>query len=128
MSLFTRAFNKVGGYDRLATSFPGGPEPPGLRWERQCVQFGRGVRYDWCVTIVVTQTGVWLQARPPAQGVQAAIFLPWRAFSAARPVRLYWRSAVQLTCGAPAVGEITVFQPVWDAAAPYWSAAREYGG
>ena len=29
---------------------------------------------------------------------------------------LYWRDAVRLTCGDPAAGTITVWQPVWDAA------------
>jgi hypothetical protein len=66
MSIFTRAFNKLGGYDQLAARFPGGPDPQGARRDRQCVQFGRSMRYDWCVSIIVTQAGVWLQARPPA--------------------------------------------------------------
>ena len=77
MSIFTRAFNKLGGYDSLAERFPGGPEPQGQRWERRCVEFGGSMRYDWCVTIVAAADGLWLQARPPAQGTQAAIFVPW---------------------------------------------------
>ena len=77
MSIFTKAFNKLGGYDSLAERFPGGPEPKGQRWERRCVQFGNSMRYDWCVTIVVAADGLWLQARPPLQGTQKAIFVPW---------------------------------------------------
>jgi hypothetical protein len=123
MSIFTKAFNKVGRYDQLAARFPGGPEPQGPRWDRRCVEFGRTMRYDWCVTIVVAQDGLWLQARPPAQGTQAAIFVPWGEISYVKPVRLYWRQAVCLTCGEPAVGTITVWQPVWDAAGPVWQAA-----
>ena len=68
MSIFTKAFNRLGGYDGLAERFPGGPEPQGQRWERRCVQFGDSMRYDWCVTIVVAADGLWLQARPPAAG------------------------------------------------------------
>jgi len=30
---------------------------------------------------------------------------------------------VQLTCGEPPAGKITVWQPVWDAAGPLWQAA-----
>ena len=41
---------------------------------------------------------------------------------------LYWRQAVRLTCGRPAAGTITVWQPVWDAAGPLWEAARPAGG
>ena len=84
MSIFTRAFNKLGGYDSLAERFPGGPEPQGQRWEQRCVQFGRSMRYDWCVTIVVAADGLWLQARPPLQGTQAAIFVPWAEIREAR--------------------------------------------
>lgn len=127
MSIFTRAFNKLGGYDQLAARFPGGPDPQGAHWDRQCVQFGRSMRYDWCVSLIVTQAGVWLQARPPAQGTQAAIFIPWAEIRQAQPVLLYWRRAVRLTCGEPAAGTITVWQPVWDVAGPLWQAARGRG-
>ena len=123
MSIFTKAFNKLGGYDGLARRFPGGQEPQGQHWERRCVQFGASMRYDWCVTIVVTAGGLWLQARPPAQGTQAAILVPWAEIREARPTRLYWRQAVRLTCGEPAAGSITVWQPVWDVAGLLWQAA-----
>jgi hypothetical protein len=124
MSIFTRAFNKFGGYGDLARRFPGGPEPAGQRWERRCVEFGNTMRYDWCVTIVVAAEGLWLQARPPAQGTQAAIFVPWAEIREARSALLYWRRAVRLTCGAPVAGTITVWQPVWVVAEPLWQAAR----
>jgi hypothetical protein len=125
VSIFTKAFNKLGGYDRLAERFPGGPEPSGEHWERRCVEFGRSMRYDWCVTIVVAADGLWLQARPPAQGTQAAIFVPWAEIREAKPTRLYWREAVRLTCGEPAAGTITVWRPVWDAAGPLWHSVGE---
>jgi hypothetical protein len=98
VSIFTKAFNKLGGYDSLAERFPGGPEPQGQRWERRCVQFGSSLRYDWCVTIVAAAAGLWLQARPPAQGTQAAILVPWAEIRAAQRAMLYWRHAVRLTC------------------------------
>ena len=123
MSIFTKAFNKLGGYDALAARFPGGPEPQGQHWQKQCVEFGKTMRYDWCVTIVVTVEGLWLQARPPAQGTQAPIYVPWAEIRDVRPARLYWRKAVCLSCGEPAAGTITVWQPVWDAAGPLWQAA-----
>ncbi len=123
MSIFTRAFNKLGRYDELAARFPGGPQPEGPTWQRRCVMFDKTMRYDWCVTIVVAADGLWLQARPPAQGTQAAILVPWTEIGAVRPTRLYWRRAVCLSCGEPAAGVITVWQPVWDAAGPLWQAA-----
>ena len=122
MSIFTRAFNKLG-YDGLAQRFPGAGEPQGPRWEKTCVQFG-SMRYRWCVTVVVAQEGLWLQARPPLQGVQQAIIVPWTEIHEVGSALLYWRQAVCLTCGDPAAGTLTVWQPVWDAAAPVWHAAR----
>jgi len=127
MSIFTRAFNKLGGYDGLAERFPGGPEPQGQRWDRQCVEFGGRMRYDRCVTVIAAGDGLWVQARPPAQGTQAAIFVPWAEIREERPVRLYWHKAVRLTCGEPAAGSITVWQPVWDGAGPLWEAAWRTG-
>lgn len=124
MSIFTRAFNKLGGYDALAERFPGASEPVGSRWANRCVQFGRSMRYDWCVTIVVASDGLWLQAKPPLQGTQRPIFVPWGEIREVRRTLLYWRQAVCLGCGDPAVGTITVWQPVWDAAGPLWQAAR----
>ena len=123
MSIFTRAFNKLGGYDRLAERYPGATEPQGMRWDRQCVEFGGAMRYDWCTTLIVGQSGLFVQARPPAQGIQAALFVPWSEIRDVRRVRLYWRRAVRLTCGEPPAGTITVWQPVWDAAGPLWQDA-----
>jgi len=128
VNIFTRAFNRLGGYDGLAERFPGGAEPQGSRWENRCVQFGRSMRYDWCVTVIAAPDGLWLQARPPLQGMQAPIFVPWAEIRAAETTMLYWRRAVRLTCGEPAAGTITVWQPVWDAAGPLWEAARPAGG
>lgn len=134
MSIFTRAFNRLGGYDDLAARFPGqarcpgSGEPEGRRWDKRCVQFGRSMRYDWCVTIVVAADGLWVQAQPPAQGTQAAIFVPWGEIRDVQSTFLYWRQAAQLTCGEPAAGTITVWQPVWDAAGPLWQAARTAAG
>jgi hypothetical protein len=125
VSIFTKAFNKLG-YDGLVARFPGTTQPQGPLWEDRCVQFG-SMRYDWCVTIVVAADGLWLQARPPAQGTQAAINVPWAEIRAAQPAMLYWRRAARLTCGQPAAGTITVWQPVWDAAGPVWQAAQVAG-
>jgi hypothetical protein len=124
MSIFTKAFNRLGGYEQLATRFPGAGEPQGARWDVRCVQFGRSMRYDWCVTIIVSQQGLWVQAKPPLQGVQTAICVPWAEIRDVRETMLYWRKAVRLACGEPEVGTITVWQPVWDAAGPLWEAAR----
>jgi hypothetical protein len=127
LSIFTRAFNRLGGYDSLAGRFPGSSEPQGQRWEKRCVQFGRSMRYDWCVALIVADSGLWVQARPPLQGTQAAIFVPWAEIRDVRRTMLYWRQAVCLTCGEPAAGTITVWQPVWDVAGPLWQAARAAG-
>jgi hypothetical protein len=122
VSIFTKAFNKLG-YDALTARFPGPAQPQGAAWERTCVQFG-SMRYRWCVTIVVGPDGLWLQARPPLQGLQQPIFLPWAEIRVVNSTLLYWRRAVRLTCGEPAAGTVTVWQPVWDAAGPLWQAAR----
>jgi hypothetical protein len=125
VSIFTRAFNKLG-YNGLAARFPGATQPQGPRWENRCVQFG-SMRYDWCVTIVVGHEGLWLQPRPPLQGAQPPVFVPWSDIRDVQPTLLYWRRAVRLVCGEPAAGTVTVWQPVWDAAGPLWQAARTGG-
>jgi hypothetical protein len=123
MSIFTKLFNRAGGYDALAARFPGGPEPQGVRWERQSVMFANTVAYKFCVTVVVADEGLWLQARPPAQGLQPAIFVPWRDVARAERVTLYWRAGVRLVCGRPEAGRVTVYRQIWDAAEPHWRAA-----
>jgi len=124
MSIFTKLFNRAGGYGDLAARFPGGSEPQGRRWERQSVMFANTVAYKFCVTVVVAEEGVWLQARPPAQGLQAAIMVPWRDVARAEPVTLYWRAGVRLICGQPETGRVTVYREIWDIAEPHWGAAR----
>jgi hypothetical protein len=125
VSIFTKAFNKLG-YDSLAQRFPGATEPQGERWENRCVQFG-SMRYDWCVTVIAARDGLWLQARPPLQGTQQAILVPWAEIRDVKSTLLYWRRAVRLTCGDPVAGSVTVWQPVWDVAGPLWQTARAGG-
>ena len=62
MSIFTRAFNKFGGYDELAGRFPCATEPQGTRWDHQCVEFGGTMRYDWCTTLTAGKITVWQPA------------------------------------------------------------------
>lgn len=83
MSIFTRAFTKFGGYDKFAERYPCATEPEGGCWDHQCPEFGGTMRYDWCTTLIVRQAGLYVQARPPAQGVQAEIFVPWSEIRAA---------------------------------------------
>lgn len=125
MGIIARAFNKLGGYDELAARFPGSPRPPdGPRWDATSVGFRRSMRYEWCVTVVVARSGLWLQARPPLQGNQAAVFLPWADIRGVEGARLFWMRAVRLTCGSPEAGTVTLPQSVWTTAAPLWSAAQ----
>jgi hypothetical protein len=125
VSIFTKAFNRLG-YDSLVARFPGETRPQGPRWENRCVQFG-SMRYDWCVTIVVGQDGLCLQPKPPLQGVKRPVFVPWGEVREVRSTLLYCRRAVRLACGEPAAGTVTVWRPVWDAAAPFRDAARGSG-
>jgi hypothetical protein len=116
MSIFTRVFNRAGGYDDLAVRFPGGPEPQGARWDGQSVMFANTVAYKFCVTVVVADDGIWVQARPPAQGVQPAIFVPWAGVARVESVRLYWRAATRVHCGDPEAGVFTVWRHIWETA------------
>jgi len=92
MSIFTRAFNKFGGYDEFSDRFPGATKSEGTRWDHQCVEFGGTMRYDWCTTLSVARSGLYVQARPPARGVQAAMFVPQPVWDAAGPL---WQAAWQ---------------------------------
>lgn len=124
MSIFTRAANRAGGYAALAARYPGGPEPPGRRWDRQSVMFANTVAYKFCVRVVVAADGLWLQARPPAQGTQSAIFVPWREIVRVEPVRLYWQAAMRVVCGEPEVGHFRLRRHIWQEADASWRAAR----
>ena len=124
MSVFTRLFNRLGGYDQLAARYPCPSEPQGLRYDRQSVEFGGAMRYKWCTTVILAPEGLYVQARPPGQGVQPAIFVPWADIVRVDPVRLYWRKAARATCGTPLVGSITVWQAVWEAASGLWAARQ----
>ena len=49
--------------------------------------------------MIVAGDGLWVQAKPPMQGTQPAILVPWAEISAAHPATLYWRRATTLHCG-----------------------------
>lgn len=110
MSL-TKLLTRLGGYDRLAASYPAHGEPAGERFDRDTVQFG-SVRWKWCTTVIVSGAGLYVQARPPVIGTLPPVLIPWHEITHVEPTRLYWQRTALLTVGEPAVVKLKVLPRV----------------
>lgn len=113
-------FVQASGYNRLAERYPAGGEPEGPAYTMQTVQIGP-VRYRRCVTVHVSDQGLYLQSRlfyaryPP-------ILIPWDEVVRVERSRIYlWSQARLLAIGEPEVGTIRVEMGLFKLIQPYLS-------
>ena len=113
-------FVQLSGYDGLAERYPADREPEGPAYAMQTVQIGP-VRYRRCVTVHVSDQGLYLQprfflARYPA------ILIPWDQVVRVQPSKIYaWSQARLLAIGEPEVGTIRVEMGLFKLIQPYLS-------
>ena len=79
---------------------------------KQTVKVGV-VRYRGCVTVNIGTEGLFLWVRPPL-GRQGKFLIPWGEIKRVKKGRLYGLQGVCLSIGDPEVGEITVYQGLFD--------------
>lgn len=117
--LMWRILANIGGWPRFAERFPGPAEPTGHVQTGQTVRIG-AVRYRFCVTIGVSDQGLYLAAKllVPWMSHQPML-IPWSEFKSASKSILYWRSGVQLSICEPSIGHITLYRSFYDQIQPY---------
>ena len=106
-------FARSGGYAALAERFATTGSPPAFVLHRQTVMLDRTVAYKFCVTLGASAAGLYVHPQPKGLGGHPAVLIPWDQVQRAERARLYWRPGVRLTIGEPRIGELTVFEPLY---------------
>ena len=99
-------FARLSGFARFSERYPASGKLEGPAYARQTVQIGP-VRYRRCVTVHVSDRGLYLQPRilltryPP-------VLIPWDEIKGVTDTRIYWARAKRLSIGEPQVGAVSV--------------------
>ena len=105
-------FKRRSGYARLAVLYPAIAPPEGSVLRAQTVQFG-AVRYTRCVTVGVTDDGLFFKIVSRSLGRHRSIQLPWGEVRATYPSQLRGREAIELVIGAPQIASVRVLAPLY---------------
>jgi hypothetical protein len=112
-----RVFGRVSGLNRLAQAYPALRAPAGPTLTGQTVQIG-AVRYRRCVTVNVSEAGLYLWVRPVLSKHQP-ILIPWSEVKQVRETVLYWQRAMRLSIGMPELATVTLQMNLFDLVRPY---------
>lgn len=112
-----RVFGRVSGLNRLGQVYPAPGAPAGPVLAGQTVQIGT-VRYRRCVTVNVSDAGLYLWARPILTRHQP-ILIPWSEVRQVQETMLYWQRAMRLSIGAPEVGSVTLLMGLFALVSPH---------
>lgn len=105
-------FARVSGLNKLVERYPTTRDPGQAEQIKQTVKVGV-VRYRGCVTVGIGTEGLFLWVRPPL-GRQGKFLIPWDEIKRVKKGRLYGLQGVCLSIGDPEVGEITVYQSLFE--------------
>jgi hypothetical protein len=114
----SHVFVHASGWSQLASLYTAKYQPQGTLFEHVHVRVG-AVRYRNGATVVVSPLGLYLAASALVVSQHPPLLIPWNAFSAVQPTRIYWLSAMAMIVGTPPVATIAVLERVYRAAQPY---------
>ena len=120
--LLTKLSLRSSGLTQLAERYPTRDFPAGQTFAGQTVQVGE-VRYRKCATMWLCREGLWLwvQAGLTQSG---PLLIPWDEVTGVQPARLYGRKGARLSIGDPAVGAVTLYEPLFQAMSAYLPPTR----
>ncbi len=112
-----RVFGRVSGLNRLAQAYPAPSVPQAPTLTGRTVKVG-AVQYRRCVTVGVSEAGLYLWVRPVLSKHQP-VLIPWSEVKQVRETVLYWQRAMRLSIGMPEVATVTVLMNLFDMMRPY---------
>ena len=116
-------FSKASGLNKLIEHYPATHDPGQAGQIKQTVKIGV-VRYRGCVTVSIGPEGLFLWVRSPL-GRQGKLMIPWDEIVQVRKGRLYGLQGMCLSIGEPEVGEITVYQGLFEQMKMYFRGVEQ---
>jgi hypothetical protein len=105
----------AGGWSRLARSYRAAGKPAGRSFWMQSARIG-WVDYNGCLTIRVSQDGLYLSVWPLLRLAHPPLLLPWSALQVLAVRDRWWSRAVTLAVGTPPQARLRLPLHVVDAA------------
>lgn len=103
----------MGGWRRLAESFPAQDQPRGRRFFMQSGKVGI-VNYGSCLTIYSAPDGLYLSVWFPFRLGHQPLFIPWSAIRRAKTHRFLWTETVAFEVGSPSVGTLQLSKKIFE--------------
>jgi hypothetical protein len=103
----------LGGWRRLAESFPARGEPSGRRFSMQGGRVGP-VKYGGCLTIYSSPEGLYLSVWLPFRLGHPPLFIPWDAVRNATARRSFWAERIVFDVGSPSVATLQLPTKVFE--------------
>lgn len=98
-------FAKVGGWTALSSKYRATDRPTGKTLYLQSGAIG-SVRYGSCLTLRVSEGGLYLAVLPPFRLAHPPLFIPWGEFHNIREKRVLFGRIVTMDVGMPVVATL----------------------
>jgi hypothetical protein len=106
-------FSTIGGWRRLAESFPARGQPSGRRFSWQGAKVGQ-VRYHGCLTIYSSADGLYFSMWLPFRLGHPPLFIPRGAVRNLTTRRFLWAESVVFDVGSPSVATISLAKAIFE--------------
>ena len=103
----------LGGWRRLAESFPAKDQPSGRHFFMQSGKVGL-VNYGSCLTIYIAPNGFYLSVWFPFRLGHPPLFIPWDAVCNATIRRFFWFERVAFDVGLPNVATLQLSKKIFE--------------
>jgi hypothetical protein len=110
----------LGGWRALGDTYPAAEKPQGKQFRMQKIRCG-WVDYNGCVTLIVTQSGLYLAVWLLFRSGHPPLLLPWHALHVLEIHEAWWGSYVYVAVDSPPVARLRLPLKVVEA-------AQELGG
>ena len=103
--------SRIGGWHRLAESFPVRGEPSGRRFGMQSAKVG-SVSYNNCLTLYTSTEGLYLSVWLLFRFGHPPLFIPWGDLHNAATRRFLWVESVVFDVGSPRIATLQLSKKV----------------
>ncbi|HTR40846.1 MAG TPA: hypothetical protein VMH87_04460 [Pseudomonadales bacterium] len=116
------AISMLGGWRRLAESFPARGEPSGKQFSMQGGKVGQA-NYSGCLTIYSSPEGLYLSIMFPFRLGHPPLFIPWDAIHNVKTRRFLWVESVTFDVGSPSIARLQLPKKIFEGHSNVWRGA-----
>jgi hypothetical protein len=105
--------SQLGGWAALGKHFRTDRTPTGVVFYGQSAQLSYLCSYNNCLTMIVTEEGLYLKVWPMFRIGHPPLLIPWEQIGAAKPHNFLWLRQVSFTVGQPPIATMKIPEKVF---------------